>query len=116
MGGMRDQGLAALPMVQRPGQTEWTANDLSGRYWLLVDERYVEEPCEDLVPEADFSGFPPKFACAYIEHVHRELAKRFPIGCAKVLSSGCITATPGTVIQSRGCVPLWSPTQGHCLS
>ena len=31
MGGMQDQGFAALPLTRRPGQTEWTANDLSGR-------------------------------------------------------------------------------------
>ena len=31
-GGMQDQGFAALPLTQRPGQTEWTENDLSGRY------------------------------------------------------------------------------------
>ena len=54
MGGMQDQGFAALPLTQRPGQTEWTANDLSGRYWLRADERYLEEPREDLVPEVDF--------------------------------------------------------------
>ena len=33
-GGMQEQGFAALPLTQRPGQTEWTENDLSGRYWL----------------------------------------------------------------------------------
>ena len=30
--GMQDEGFAALPLTQRPGQTEWTENDLSGRY------------------------------------------------------------------------------------
>ena len=60
-GGMQDQGFAALPLTQRPGQTEWTDNDLSGRYWLRGDERYVEEPREDLVPEINFSEFNPKF-------------------------------------------------------
>lgn len=38
-GGMQDQGFAALPLTQRPGQTEWTDNDLSGRYWLRADGR-----------------------------------------------------------------------------
>ncbi|KIC34035.1 hypothetical protein [Leisingera sp. ANG-S5] len=88
MGGMQDQGFAALPLTQRPGQTEWTANDLSGRYWLRADDRYVEEPREDLVPEVDFSEFNPKFAGTYFEHVHSELAKRFPIGRTRVLSKG----------------------------
>ena len=39
MGGMQDEGFAALPLTQRPGQTEWTENDLSGRYWLRGDDR-----------------------------------------------------------------------------
>ncbi|OUS33674.1 hypothetical protein A9Q94_18595 [Rhodobacterales bacterium 56_14_T64] len=87
-GDMQDQGFAALPLSQRPGQTEWTPNDLSGRYWLRSDARYVEEPREDLVPEIDFSEFNPKFAGTYFEHVHQELAKRFPIGRTRVLSKG----------------------------
>ncbi len=87
-GGMQDQGFAALPLTQRPGQTEWTDNDLSGRYWLRADERYVEEPREDLVPEIQFSEFNPKFRGTYFEHVHAELAKRFPIGRTRVLSKG----------------------------
>ncbi|MBE1285646.1 MAG: hypothetical protein GJ676_20205 [Rhodobacteraceae bacterium] len=88
MGGMQDQGFAALPLTQRPGQTEWTANDLSGRYWLRGDDRYVEEPREDLVPEIDFSEFNPKFKGTYFEHVHTELSKRFPIGRTRILSKG----------------------------
>ena len=88
MGGMQDQGFAALPLTQRPGQLEWTANDLSGRYWLRGDERYVEEPREELVPEVDFSQFNPKFQGTYFEHVHAELTKRFPIGRTRVLSKG----------------------------
>ncbi|UWQ63219.1 hypothetical protein K3723_02655 [Leisingera caerulea] len=88
MGGMQDQGFAALPLTRRPGQSEWTANDLSGRYWLRADDRYVEEPREDLVPEVEFSEFNPKFAGTYFEHVHSELAKRFPIGRTRVLSKG----------------------------
>ena len=87
-GDMQDQGFAALPLTQRPGQTEWTANDLSGRYWLRGDERYVEEPREDLVPEIDFSEFNPKFRGTYFEHVCQELSKRFPIGRTRILSKG----------------------------
>jgi len=88
MGDMQDQGFAALPLTQRPGQTEWTTNDLSGRYWLRGDDRYFEEPREDLVPEVDFSEFNPKFAGTYFEHVHAELSKRFPIGRTRILSKG----------------------------
>lgn len=87
-GEQQDQGFAALPLTQRPGQTEWTANDLSGRYWLRGDDRYVEEPREDLVPEVAFSEFNPAFAGTYFEEVHRELSKRFPIGRTRVLAKG----------------------------
>lgn len=87
-GEQQDQGFAALPLTQRPGQVEWTANDLSGRYWLRGDDRYVEEPREDLVPEVAFSEFNPAFAGTYFEEVHRELSKRFPIGRTRVLSKG----------------------------
>ena len=61
MGSIQDEGFAALPLTQRPGQTEWTENDLSGRYWLRGDDRYVEEAREDLVPEKAFSEFNPNF-------------------------------------------------------
>jgi hypothetical protein len=88
MGGMQDEGFAALPLTQKPGQTEWTENDLSGRYWLRADDRYVEEPREDLVPEVSFSEFNPKFKGTYFEAVHTELSKRFPIGRTRVLSKG----------------------------
>ena len=87
-GDMQEQGFAALPLTQRPGQKDWTSNDLSGRYWLRADTRYVEEPREELVPEADFSEFNPKFAGTYFEYVHQELTKRFPIGRTRVLSKG----------------------------
>lgn len=87
-GGMQDQGFAALPLTQRPGQTEWTENDLSGRYWLRGDARYVEEPREDLVPEIEFSEFNPKFKGTYFEEVMAELSKRFPIGRTRILSKG----------------------------
>lgn len=88
MGEMQDEGFAALPLTQRPGQTEWTANDLSGRYWLRNAENYKEEPREDLVAEDQFSEFNPKFKGTYFEHVMEELSKRFPIGRTRVLSKG----------------------------
>lgn len=87
-GNMQAQGFAALPLTQRPGQTEWTENDISGRYWLRGDDRYIEEPREDLVDEAQFNAFNPEFAGTYFEYVHNELTKRFPIGRMRVLSKG----------------------------
>jgi len=85
-GNMQDQGFSALPLTQRPAQTEWTDNDLSGRYWLRADDRYLEEPRENLVPEIEFSEFNPLFKGSYFEHVVSELKKRFPIGRTRVLS------------------------------
>ena len=85
-GSMQAEGFAALPLTQRPGQLEWTDNDLSGRYWLRADDRYIEEPREELVPEIEFSEFNPAFSGTYFEYVVDELAKRFPIGRTRVLS------------------------------
>ncbi len=87
-GDMQEQGFSALPLTQRPGQEGWSGNDLSGRYWLRADERYVEEPREELVDEAAFTEFVPRFAGTYFEEVHRELTRRFPIGRMRVLSKG----------------------------
>ena len=67
---MQDEGFAALPLTQRPGQTEWTENDLSGRYWLRGDDRYVEEAREDLIPEKAFNEFNLEFAGTYFDEDH----------------------------------------------
>lgn len=87
-GDMQDQGFAALPLTQRPGQKEWTDNDLSGRYWLRPDDQYKEVPRENLVEEIGFSEFNPMFRGTYFEQVHKELAQRFPIGRTRILSKG----------------------------
>jgi len=86
MGNMQDQGFAALPLTQRPGQTEWTVNDLSGRFWTRGDERYVEEPREQLVPEVDFSAFNPTFVGTYFEEVVATLREHFPIGRTRIIT------------------------------
>jgi hypothetical protein len=61
---------------------------LSGRYWLRADERYVEEPQEELVDEFAFTEFVPKFRSTYFEEVHQTLTALFPIGRMRVLSKG----------------------------
>ena len=86
MGNMQEQGFSALPLTQRPGQQEWTVNDLSGRFWTRGDDRYVEEPREDLVAEDQFSEFNPAFAGTYFEQVMAELKAHFPIGRTRILS------------------------------
>ena len=40
------------------------------------------------INEINFSEFNPKFTGTYFEHVHEELAKRFPVGRTRVLSKG----------------------------
>lgn len=87
-GDMQDQGFAAIALTRRPGEERSSANDLSGRYWLRADHRYVEEPREDLVDEAAFSEFVPHFAGTYFETVHEALKARFPIGRMRILSKG----------------------------
>ena len=88
MGDMQDEGFAALPLNRRPGVEVPTANDLSGRYWLRVADTYEEQPREELVDEAAFTEFDPRFAGTYFEHVFTELSARFTIGRVRVLSKG----------------------------
>jgi len=88
MGDMQDQGFAALPLTRRPGISQVTANDLSGRFWLRPDDTYIEVPREDFVDEAAYSEFNPVFAGTYFEDVHKALSERFVIGRMRVLSKG----------------------------
>ena len=85
-GSMQTQGFSALALTRRPGQTEMSENDLSGRYWLRDKDSYEEEAREELVDEAAFSEFNPEFGDTYFAFVHSELSKRFRIGRMRVLS------------------------------
>lgn len=85
-GEMMDKGFAALALTRRPGQTEMSANDLSGRYWLREAGSYDEVPREDFVDEAAFSELDPFYQNTYFATVHAELTKRFRIGRMRVLS------------------------------
>ncbi len=87
-GDMQSEGFAALPLNRRPGVEVPTPNDLSGRYWLRADDRYVEEPREELVDEAAFTEFDPRFAGTYFEEVVDALRARWSIGRVRVLSKG----------------------------
>jgi len=88
LGEHRDQGFGAISLTRRPGEEETSKNDLSGRYWLRADDRYVEEPQEEVVDEIAFSEFVPKYEGSYFETVHRALTERFHIGRMRVLSKG----------------------------
>ena len=85
------EAFRALPVTRRPGDDSVTANDLSGRYWARTDDRYVEEPYEDIVDEAAFSELVPAFRGTYFEHVHNELCARFTIGRARLLAKDIST-------------------------
>ena len=87
-GEHRDSGFGAISLTRRPGVTELSANDLSGRYWLRSDERYIEEPCEELVDEFAFSEFVPDHRGSYFEQVHQALTDLFPIGRMRILAKG----------------------------
>lgn len=81
-------GFGIVPLTRRPGTFEDSDNDLSGLYWIRADERYVEEPMEEVVDEAAFSELIPEFADTYFAHVHEELTSRVPIGRMRLLSKG----------------------------
>ncbi len=81
-------GFGTLALTRRPGVRELSSNDLSGRYWMRADERYVEEPFEDLVDEAAFSEFNPDYAGTYFETVVATLQSLFPIGRVRVNVKG----------------------------
>lgn len=78
-------GFHAMSLTRRPGATEETANDLSGRFYMRPDESMIEEPREELVQEIEFSEFNSDFKGTYFEYVHQELSKRYPIGRMRVL-------------------------------
>lgn len=87
-GPHQESGFGALSVTRRPGVEVATDHDLSGRYWLRPDERYVEEAREDIVDESLYSELVPTFRGTYIEHVVDELRVRFPIGRVRLLSKG----------------------------
>ncbi len=64
-GDFSAQGFGAIGLTRRPGVETPTSNDLSGRYWLRADERYVEEPQEEVVDESAFTEFVPLYAQTY---------------------------------------------------
>ena len=86
--GDHEAGFGAFSLTRRPGVEIETANDLSGLFHTRVDDSYEEVAREEVVDEHRFTEFVPKFAGTYFEHVHAELAKRFPIGRMRVLSKG----------------------------
>ena len=81
------EGFAGIPVTRRPGQTEWTAADLSGRYWLR-GAAYAEVPREPLVDEAAFSETAPAVRGTYFEEVLAALRRRFRLGRVRLLSKG----------------------------
>jgi hypothetical protein len=89
--GWQGEGFKAIPLTRRPGVEVPTANDLSGRYTLRVDDTYEEVAREDIVDESAFSEFVPDFAGSYFEEIHRDLSARFPIGRMRILCKDILT-------------------------
>ncbi len=87
-GNYTEEGFGGISLTRRPGQIEFTDNDASGRYWLRPDDRYIEEPREDLVDEALYSEFVPEYEDTYFKYVHQTLSKLATIGRMRVLSKG----------------------------
>ncbi len=90
LGSFHDQGsgFSSKQVTVRPGATEVTQADLSGRYWLRPSDSYEEEPREDVVDEASYSELHPDFTGTYFEIVHRELSSRFTLGRMRLLMKG----------------------------
>ena len=80
------KGHGAIPLTRRPGTSQFSDNDISGRYWLRKDEKYIEEQVEEVVDETVFSELVPDFIGTYFEQVHKELTARFTIGRMRILS------------------------------
>ncbi len=78
-------GFQARPLTQRPGVPAIEDNDLSGRYYLRIDETLKEHARDDIIDESLFSEFVPELKGTYFEYVHQELAKRYPIGRMRIL-------------------------------
>lgn len=87
-GNYLEQGFGGISLTRRPGTTNISDNDASGRYWLRPDDRYIEEPREELVNEAEYSEFVPDYAGTYFEFVHAELSRLTKIGRMRILSKG----------------------------
>lgn len=78
-------GFYALPLNRRPGELKSSANDLSGRYYIRADDRYLEEAREDLVDEGSFVELVPEFRGTYFETIFNALIARYPIGRVRIL-------------------------------
>ncbi len=80
------QGFGILPLNHRADDNDLSANDLSGRYWMRKDDRYIEEAFEDYVAESAYTEFDSRLIGTYLEEVYRALCARFPIGRVRILS------------------------------
>ena len=76
----------ALPVNRRPGATEMTQTDLSGRYYTRLDDLYQEVAVEDIVDESAYTELNPVFAGTAFEDVFNQLRERFTLGRMRVLS------------------------------
>jgi len=78
-------GFGSISLTRRPGVAATTSADRSGRYWLRGDDRYVEEPQEELVDESCYSELVPQARDTYFAHVHEQLRTIATIGRMRLL-------------------------------
>lgn len=86
-GGFIDMGsgFKATTLTKRPGTSVISDNDLSGRFYTRIDESLVEHARDDIIDESEFSEFVSDYKGTYLEYIHQELSKRYPIGRMRVL-------------------------------
>ena len=76
----------ALPVNRRPGATDVTETDLSGRYYTRYDDRYEEVAVEEIVDESAYTELNPVFEGTAFEDVFNALKQRFTLGRMRILS------------------------------
>ncbi|MEM7094633.1 MAG: aspartyl/asparaginyl beta-hydroxylase domain-containing protein [Actinomycetota bacterium] len=77
-------GFGVLPVTRRPGTEGRDPVDLSGRFWIRGDDRYLEEPRDPIVDEHRYSELVPEFVDTYIAQVVEALRSIARIGRVRI--------------------------------
>ncbi|MDG1858669.1 MAG: hypothetical protein P8I94_06180 [Emcibacteraceae bacterium] len=81
-------GFQAATLTKRPNVSVVSDNDLSGRFYTRTDDTLQEYARDDIVDESEFTELVNDYKGTYLEYVHQELTKRYPIGRMRVLLKG----------------------------
>ncbi|RZV44340.1 MAG: hypothetical protein EX269_11880 [Acidimicrobiales bacterium] len=79
------EGFHTRSITRRPGSTNETVADLSGRYWIRPDDTYEEVPRDPIVDESAYTELVPEFEGSYIAEVVASLRELAPIGRTRLL-------------------------------